>query len=151
MLGHNSDDKSPADKKSYADAETMKKLQAKIEMLEKKVPIHDDKIKSSNYNVSVNVGNGQQQLKQNQKEQNLNSPNQQMNDDAAELAQRLKHLEKEVYVNQEAFNRDIHQEVEKINEDRIGRRSPSRTDRGVQQQQQTTMNANNAAQCCTVS
>ena len=40
-----------------------------------------------------------------------------MNDDAAsELAQRLKHLEKEVYVNQEAFNRDIHQEVEKINE-----------------------------------
>jgi hypothetical protein len=75
-----------------------------------------------------------------------------MNDDAAsELAQRLKHLEKEVYVNQEAFNRDIHQEVEKINEDRIGRRSPSRTDRGVQQQQ-TTMNANNnAAHCCTVS
>ena len=142
MLGHNSDDNSSADKKSYADAETMKKLQAKIEMMEKKLPIHDDKIKSTNYNVSVNVGNGQQQLKQNQKEQHLNSPNHQMNDDAAELAQRVKHLEKELYVNQEAFNRDIHQEVEKINEDR----SPSRV-----QQQQTTMNANNAVQCCTVS
>ena len=57
----------------------------------------------------------------------------------------------QLYVNQDAFNRDIHQEVEKINEDRIGRRSPSRTDRGVQQQQQQTTNANNAAQRCTVS
>ena len=126
MLGHNSDDKSPADKKSYADAETVKKLQAELEMMKKKLPNHDDKIKSTNYNVSVNVGNGQQQLMQNQKEQHLNSSNQQMNDDAAsELAQRLKHLEKELYVNQEAFNRDIHQEVEKINEDRRRRRSPS--------------------------
>jgi hypothetical protein len=151
MLGHKSDDKSSVDKKSYADAETMKKLQAELEMMKKKVPIHDDKIKSSNYNVSVNVGNGQQQLKQNQKEQHLNSPNQQMNDDASELAQRLEKVEKELYVNQEAFNRDIHQEVEKINEDRIVGRSPSRTDQGVQQQQQTTMNANNAAKCCTVS
>ena len=117
------------------------KLEAELEMMKKKLPIHDDKIKSSNYNVSVNVGNGQQQLKQNQKQQHLNSPNQQMNDDSAdELAQRVKHLEKEVYVNQEAFNRDIHQEVEKINEDRIGRRSPSRT-----------QDANNARRRCTLS
>ena len=36
-----------------------------------------------------------------------------------------------MYVNQEAFNRDIYQEVENIHEDRIGRRTPSRTDRGV--------------------
>ena len=68
----------PADIKSYADAETMKKLQAKIEMMEKKVPIHDDKIKSSNYNVSVDVGNGLHQLMLNQKAQHLNSPNQQI-------------------------------------------------------------------------
>jgi hypothetical protein len=93
------------------------------------------------------VGNGQKQLKQNQKEQHLNSPNQQMNDDSAdELVQPLKHLEKELYVNQDAFNRDIHQEVEKIHEDRRGS-SPSRTDQGMQQ----TNTTNNAAQCCTVS
>jgi hypothetical protein len=146
MLSHTSDDKSPSDKKSYADAETMKKLQAKIDMLEKRVPIHDDKIKTSNYNVSVDVGNGQQQLKQNQKEQHLNSPNQQMNDDSADIAQRVKHLEKELYVKQDAFNRDIHQEVEKIHEDRRGS-SPSRSDKGVQQTNVT----NNAAQCCTIS
>jgi hypothetical protein len=128
MLGHTSDDKSPSDnKKSYADSETVKKLQAKIDMLEKKLPIHDDKIKTSNYNVSVDVGNGQQQLKQNQKEQHLNSPNQQMNDDADKLAQRVKHLEKELFVKQDAFNRDIHQEVEKIHEDRRGS-STSRSD-----------------------
>jgi len=93
------------------------------------------------------VGNGQQLLKQNQKEQHLNSPNQKMNDDSTdELVQRVKHLEKELYVNQEAFNRDIHQEVEKIHEDRRGS-SPSRSDQGVQQTNVT----NNAAQCCTVS
>ena len=63
-----------------------------------------------------------------------------VDDDAADLAQRVKGLEKELYVNQEAFNRDIHQEVEKINEDRIGRRSPSRT-----------QDANNARRRCTVS
>ena len=126
---------------------TVKKLQAKIDRLEKRVPIHDDKIKTSNYNMSVDVGNGQQQLKQNQKEQqHLNSPNQQMNDDDDELVQRVKHLEKELYVNQDAFNRDIHQEVEKIHEDRRGS-SPSRFDQGVQQ---TNVN-NNTAQCCTVS
>jgi len=126
MLGHTSDDKSPDNKKIYADAETVKKLQAELEMMKKRVPIHDDKIKTSNYNVNIDVGNGQQQLKQNQKEQHLNSPNQQMNDDADELVQRVKHLEKEVYVKQDAFNRDIHQEVEKIHEDRRGS-SPSRT------------------------
>ncbi len=67
------------------------------------------------------MGNGQQQLKQNQKEQqHLNSPNQQINDDDAdELVQRVKYLEKEVYVKQDAFNRDIHQEVEKIHEDTV--------------------------------
>jgi hypothetical protein len=127
MLSHISDDKSHVDKKSYADTETVKKLQAELEMMKKRVPIHDDKIKSSNYNVSVDVGNGQQQLKQNQKEQHLNSPNQQMNDDSADIIQRVKHLEKELYVKQDAFNRDIHQEVEKIHEDRRGS-SPSRTD-----------------------
>ncbi len=31
----------------------------------------------------------------------------------------MKYLEKEVYVNQDAFNRDIHQEVEKIHEDTV--------------------------------
>ena len=92
------------------------------------------------------VGNGQQQLKQNQKEQHLNSPNQQMNDDSAtDVAQRMEKVEKELFVNQDAFNRDIHQEVEKIHEDRRGS-SPSRSDQGVQQ-----MNVNNAAQCCSVS
>ena len=127
MLGHTSDDKSPSDKKkSYADAETMKKLQAKIDMLEKRVPIHDDKIKTSNYNVSVDVGNGQQQLKQNQKEQHLNSPNQQLNDDSALLAQRMEKVEKELFVNQDAFNRNVHEEFEKIHEDRRVS-SPSRT------------------------
>ena len=54
--------------------------------------------------------------------------------------------EKELFVNQDAFNRDIHQEVEKIHEDRRGS-SPSRSDQGVQQMNGT----NNAAQCCTVS
>ena len=146
MLGHTSDDKSPSDKKSYADAETVKKLQIELDMVKKRVPIHDDKIKTSNYNVNVDVGNGQQQLKQNQKEQHLNSPNQQMNDDSALLAQRVKYIEKELYVKQDAFNRDIHQEVEKIHEDRRGS-SPSRTDQGMQQTNVT----NNAAQCCTVS
>jgi hypothetical protein len=138
MLGHTSDDKSPVDKKSYADTETVKKLQAKIDMLEKRNPIHDDKIKTSNYNVNVDVGNGQQQLKQNQKEQHLNSPNQRINDDSA-LAQRMEKVEKEVYGNQEAF-KIIHEEFEKIHEDRRGS-SPSRTDQNV----------TNAAQCCTVS
>ena len=86
------------------------------------------------------MGNGQQQLKQNQKEQHhLNSPNQQMNDDADELVQRVKHLEKELYVNQDAFNRNVHEEFEKIHEDRRVS-SPSRSDQGV-----------NAAQCCSVS
>jgi len=81
------------------------------------------------------------------KEQHLNSPNQQINDDDAdELVQRVKHLEKEVYVKQDAFNRDIHQEVEKIHEDRRGS-SQSRSDKGMQQ----TNVSNNAAQCCTVS
>ena len=43
LLSHTSDDKSPSDnKKSYADAETVKKLQAKIDMLEKRGSIHDD-------------------------------------------------------------------------------------------------------------
>ena len=68
-----------------------------------------------------------------------------MNDDSADIVQRVKHLEQEVYVKQDAFNRDIHQEVEKIHEDRRGS-SLSRTDQGVQQ-----TNVNNAAQCCTVS
>ena len=55
----------------------------------------------------------------------------------------MEKVEKELYINQEAFNRDILQEVEKINENRIvGRRSPSRTDQGEQQQQ--TMNAKSA-------
>ena len=78
MLGHSSEDQSPAtpaDIKSYADAETMKKLQTELEMMKKKVPIHDDKIKSSNCNVTVDVGNGQQQIKQNKKEQHTYSPN----------------------------------------------------------------------------
>ena len=120
MLGHTSDNKSPSDKKkSYSDAERVLKLESELEMMKKRVRIHDDKIKTSNYNVNIDVGNGQQQLKQNQKEQYLNSPNQQMNDDADEL-------EKEVYVKQDAFNKDIHQEVEKIHEDRRGS-SPSRT------------------------
>jgi hypothetical protein len=146
MLGHTSDDKSPSDnKKSYADAERVLKLEAELEMMKKRVPIHDDKIKTRNYNVSVDVGNGQQQLKQNQKEQYLNSPNQQMNDDADELAQRMEKMEKEVYGNQEAF-KIIHEEIEKIHEDRRGS-SPSRSDQGMQQ---TNVN-NNAAQCCTVS
>ena len=42
MLSHTSDDKLPDNKKSYADAETVKKLQAKIDMLEKRGSIHDD-------------------------------------------------------------------------------------------------------------
>jgi hypothetical protein len=138
MLGHTSDDKSPVDKKkSYADTETVKKLQAKIDMLEKRVPIHDDKIKTSNYNVSVDVGNGQLQLMQIKKEQHLN------NDD--ELVQRMEKVEKELYDNQDAF-KIIHEEFEKIHEDRRGS-SPSRSDQGMQQTNAT----NNAAQCCSVS
>jgi hypothetical protein len=76
--------------------------------------------------VSVDVGNGQQQLKQNQKEQHLNSPNQQLNDDSALLAQRMEKVEKELFVNQDAFNRNVHEEFEKIHEDRRVS-SPSRT------------------------
>jgi len=68
-----------------------------------------------------------------------------MNNDSADIVQRVKYIEKELYVKQDAFNRDIHQEIEKIHEDRRGS-SPSRTDRGMQQ-----TNTNNAAQCCTVS
>ena len=121
------------------------KLEAELEMLKKKVPTHDDKIKSTNYNVSVDVGNGQQQLKQNQKEQHLNSPNQQMNDDTTELVHRIEKVEKEVYGNQETF-KIIHEEFEKIHEDRKGS-SPSRSDhQGMQQ-----TNVINTAQCCTVS
>ena len=130
--------------KSYA--ERVLKLEAELEMMKKRVPIHDDKIKTSNYNVSVDVGNGQQQLKQNQKEQHLNSPNQQMNDDSADIAQRIEKVEKELFVNQDAFNRNVHEEFEKIHEDRRGS-SPSRSDQGVQQTNVT----NNAKQCCTVS
>jgi len=77
--------------------------------------------------VSVDVGNGQQQLKQNKKEQHLNSPNQQLNDDSALLAQRMEKVEKELFVNQDAFNRNVHEEFEKIHEDRRGS-SPSRSD-----------------------
>ena len=70
-----------------------------------------------------------------------------MNDDSAtDLAQRMEKVEKELFVNQDAFNRDIHQEVEKIHEDRRGS-NPSRTDQGMQQKNVN----NNAAQCCTVS
>ena len=70
MLGHTSDNKSPSDKKkSYSDAERVLKLESELEMMKKRVPIHDDKIKTSNYNVNIDVGNGQQQLKQNQKVQ----------------------------------------------------------------------------------
>ena len=50
-----------------------------------------------------------------------------MTDDSAELAQRMEKVEKELFANQDAFNRDIHQEVEKIHEDRRGS-STSRTD-----------------------
>jgi len=138
MLGHTSDDKSPSDKKkSYADAERVLKLEAELEMMKKRVPIHDDKIKISNYNVIVDVGNGQQQLMQIKKEQHPN--------DADELVQRMDKVEKEVYGNQETF-KIIHEEFEKIHEDRRGS-SPSRSDQGVQQ----TNGTNNAAQCCTVS
>jgi len=93
------------------------------------------------------VGNGQQQLKQNQRDQHLNgSPNQQMND-SADLSKRVKDLEKELYVNQDAFNRTLHQEVEKINED-DRRRSPSTTTTDHHGVQKTNANA---AQCCTLS
>ena len=57
----------------------------------------------------------------------------------------MEKVEKELFVNQDAFNRNVHEEIQKIHEDRRGS-SPSRTDKGVQQ-----TNANNAAQCCTVS
>ena len=117
--------------KSYA--ERVLKLEAELEMMKKRVPIHDDKIKTSNYNVSVDVGNGQQQ-----NEQHLN--------DAVELVQRMEKAEKELFVNQDAFNRNVHEEFEKIHEDRRGS-SPSRSDQGVQQTNVT----NNAKQCCTVS
>jgi hypothetical protein len=117
--------------KSYA--ERVLKLEAELEMMKKRVPIHDDKIKTSYYNVSVDVGNGQQQ-----NEQHLN--------DAVELVQRMEKAEKELFVNQDAFNRNVHEEFEKIHEDRRGS-SPSRSDQGMQQTNVT----NNAAQCCTVS
>ena len=65
----------------------MKKLQAKIEMMKKRVPIHDD---------------------------------------SALLAQRMEKVEKELFVNQDAFNRNVHEEFEKIHEDRRVS-SPSRT------------------------
>ncbi len=60
-------------------------------------------------------------------EQHLNSPNLWINDgDAADIVQREKHLEMEAQ-EQHAFNRDIHQEIEKIHEVRRGS-SPSRSD-----------------------
>ena len=62
--------------------------------MKKRVSIKEDKIKSNDYNVSVDVGNDQQQPKQNKKEQHLKSSNQQINDDAAELAQRMEKVEK---------------------------------------------------------
>ncbi len=68
-----------------------------------------------------------------------------MNDDSADIAQRIEKVEKELFVNQDAFNRNVHEEFEKIHEDRRGS-SPSRSDKGVQQ-----TNTNNTAQCCTVS
>jgi hypothetical protein len=72
-----------------------------------------------------------------------------MNDDSAtDLAQRMEKIEKELFVKQDAFNRDIHQELEKIHEDRRVS-SPSRSDQGMQQTNVT--NNNDKAQCCTVS
>jgi hypothetical protein len=62
-----------------------------------------------------------------------------MNDDADDLAQRMEKVEKELFVNQDAFNRNVHDEFENIHEDRRGS-SPSRSYQGMQQTNVTNNN-----------
>ena len=83
------------DYKSYFDEERLMKLEAESENTKKRIPINDEKIESTEYNVSDDFGNSQQQSKQNQKDQFLDSANQQMNDNSADLAQRLEKVKKE--------------------------------------------------------
>ena len=75
------------DYKSYSDEERSN--------TKKRIPINDEKVESTKYNVSDDFDNSQQQSKQNQKGQFLDSANQQMNDNSADLAQRLEKVKKE--------------------------------------------------------
>ena len=77
----------PTDYKSYFDEERSN--------TKKRIPINDEKVESTKYNVSDDFDNSQQQSKQNQKGQFLDSANQQMNDNSADLAQRLEKVKKE--------------------------------------------------------
>ena len=85
----------PTDYKSYSDEERLMKLEVESENTKKRIPINDEKIESTEYNVSDDFDNSQQQSKQNQKDQFLDSANQQMNDYSADLAQRLEKVKKE--------------------------------------------------------
>jgi hypothetical protein len=85
----------PTDFKSYSDEERLMKLEVESENTKRRIPINDEKIESTEYNVSDDFDNSQQQSKQNQKDQFLDSANQQMNDNSAELAQRLEKVKKE--------------------------------------------------------
>jgi len=80
---------------SYSDEERLMKLEAELENTKKRIPINDEKVESTKYTVSDDFDNSQQQSKQNQKDQFLDSSNQQMNDKSADLAQRLEKVKKE--------------------------------------------------------
>ena len=85
----------PTDYKPYSDEERLMKLEAESENTKKRISINDEKIKSTEYNVSDDFDNSQQQSKQNQKDQFLDLANQQMNDNSATLAQLLEKVKKE--------------------------------------------------------
>ena len=86
----------PTDYKPYSDEERLMKLEAELENAKKRIPINNEKIKSTEYNVIDDFDNSQQQSKQNQKDQLLDSANQQMNDNSAALAQLLEKVKKEL-------------------------------------------------------
>ena len=71
------------------------KVEAESENTKKRIPINHEKIESTEYTVSDDFDNSQQQSKQNEKDQFLDSANQQMNDNSADLAQRLEKVKTE--------------------------------------------------------
>jgi len=81
---------------SYSDEERLMKLEAELENTKRRIPINDEKVESTKYTVSDDFDNSQQQSKQNQKDQFLDSSNQQMNDNSAELTQRFEKVKKEL-------------------------------------------------------
>ena len=85
----------PTDYNSYSDDERLMKLEAELENTKKRIPINDEMMKSTEYNVIDDFDNSQQQSKQNKKDQFLDSANQQMNDNSADLAQLLEKVKRE--------------------------------------------------------